>query len=302
MPLRHDLRRGIICMLAAFALFTVMGTFVKLLSPRIPFTELMFFRTVFAMPVVMLIVWRRSAGRGLVQALQTKRFPGHVLRAATGTLAMSASFYALTVLPLAEHTALTNATPLFVTLLSIPVLGERVGIHRASAVVAGFIGILVIAVGQGAFQQELVGAAKWGLIAAVLHGIFAAGTTLMVRTLSATEASSTIVLWQSLLMSAIVAIALPFSWVTPTWEELGLLLLMGLVGGFSQVLLTEAWASAQVSALAPYTYSAILWAVLFGWAVFGDLPSLWTIAGAVLIVAASLHILHRELKLARRSH
>jgi drug/metabolite transporter (DMT)-like permease len=180
------------------------------------------------------------------------------------------------------------------------VLGERVGIHRTSAVVLGFLGIVVIALGQGAFQGDMGAAAKWGVIAAVLHGVFSAATTLLVRSLSGTETSTTIVLWQSLLMTAYTAAALPFVWVTPSGHELLLLVLIGLVGGVAQVLLTEAWASAQVSAIAPYSYSSILWAILFGWLAFRDVPSAWTISGAVLIVVASLYILHRELVLGRR--
>ena len=300
MPLRHDIRRGVILMLTACALFVVMNGFVKLLGDRVPFPEQMFFRSAFAMPVVLLIVLRAQRGRGVIGALRTKRFPGHMLRALTGTAAMSCSFYALTVLPLAEQQALTNSTPIFITLLSIPFLGEKVGIHRGGAVMVGFIGIIVIALGQGAFAGNLTGTAKWGLIAAVVQGVFSACTTLLVRNLSATEASTTIVLWQSLLMTGITATALPFVWVPPDLHDFAVLMLIGVVGGVAQVLLTEAWASAQVSALAPYSSSSLLWAALLGWIAFGDVPGLPTLAGAALIVAASLYILHREIILRRR--
>jgi drug/metabolite transporter (DMT)-like permease len=300
MPLRHDIRRGVLCMLAACALFTLMSSIIKSLGDRVPFPEQMFFRSALAIPVVMLIVLRAQRGRGVIGALRTKRFGGHVLRACTGTGATACSFYALTVLPLAEQAALTNSTPLFVTLLSIPFLGEKVGLHRGGAVLLGFVGIMVIAIGQGAFSGDMAGAAKYGFIAATVHGLFSAATTMMVRSLSATEASTTITLWQSILMSALIGLALPFFWVTPSLHDFMLLLLIGGMGGVAQVLLTEAWASAQVSALAPYSYSSLLWAILFGWLLFGDVPGAATIAGAVLIVAASLYILHREIVLGRR--
>jgi drug/metabolite transporter (DMT)-like permease len=300
MPLRHDMHRGVILMLTACALFAVMNGFVKSLGDRVPFLEQMFFRNAFAMPVVMLIVLRAQRGRGIIGALRTRRFPGHLLRALTGTAAMSCSFYALTVLPLAEQQALTNTTPIFITLLSIPFLGEKVGLHRGGAVLLGFIGIVVIALGQGAFAGSLAETAKWGLIAATAHGVFSACTTLLVRSLSATEASTTIVMWQSLLMTCIIGLALPFIWVTPDPHDLAVLLTIGVIGGVAQVLLTEAWASAQVSALAPYSYSSLLWAVLLGWLAFGDIPGLPTLAGAALIVVASLYILHREITLGRR--
>jgi drug/metabolite transporter (DMT)-like permease len=299
MPLRHDMRRGVLLMLAACALFTFMSSLVKALGDRIPFQEQMFFRSALAMPVVLAIVLRARRG-DVLSALRTKRFPGHLLRAITGTLAMGSSFYALTVLPLAEHTALTNTTPLFATLLAIPLLGEKVRLHRGSAVVVGFLGILVVALGQGAFTGQMTEVTRWGVTAAVMHGVASAATTLLVRSLSATEPSTTIVMWQSLLMTCITATALPFVWVTPNAHDLMLLVAIGLLGGVAQVLLTEAWASAQVSALAPYSYSSLLWAILFGWIGFGHVPGVLTLLGAALIVAASLYILHRELVLARR--
>lgn len=299
-PLRHDIRRGVLLMLSACAIFTLMSALIKALGSRIPIVEIMFFRSALAVPVVLLVVARTRRGVGFLEALRTRRFPGHFLRACTGTSAQACSFYALLLLPLAEHQALTNTTPLFIALLSIPFLGEKVGIHRGGAVLLGFAGILVIALGQGAFSGTVDETARLGIAVAVAHGVFSAGTTMLVRSLSATEASTTITLWQSVLMTAFAAVLLPFFWVTPTWQELGLLITIGVLGGIAQILLTEAWASAQVSALAPYSYSSLLWAILFGWIAFGDVPGLLTIAGAALIVVASLYILHRELKAMRK--
>lgn len=286
-------------MLAAHLLFTVMSAMVKELSGRIPVVELMFFRSAFALPVVALITARSGGWR----LLRTRRLGGHFLRACTGTLAQGCAFFALLALPLAEQVALGYTTPLFVTVLAIPLLGERVGLHRWSAVLLGFLGVLVIAAGQGVFQGAAVPVgtlAVLGTVAAVSQGLFSALTTLLVRQLSATESSTTIVLWQSLLMTAFTLAVLPPFWVTPGWRDLGLLVLMGLVGGAAQWLLTEAYASAQVSALGPYSYSALLWSIALGWVVWGDVPAPSMLAGAALIVAAGLYILHRELVLRRR--
>jgi drug/metabolite transporter (DMT)-like permease len=279
-------------MLAATALFTFMSMLVKLASAELHFGQIMFFRSALALPVVLAIVARRRDGA----LLRTRRLPQHMLRALTGTTAMACSFFALTVLPLAEQTALTFTTPLFVALLAIPFLGERVGPWRLGAVVVGFLGILVIALGKGAFAGAVDRWVLIGMAVAVGHGLFSAATTLLVRSLSGTERSTTIVLWQSLLMTGITALVLPFVWVTPTGTEMLILLAVGVVGGVAQVLLTEAYASAQVSALGAFSYTGILWAVLLGWLVFGDRPGLATLAGAALIVAASLAIMHRELK------
>lgn len=292
MPLRHDIRRGALMMLGATALFTIMSAMIKGVSEDIHFIETMFFRSAFALPVVFAIVWRSRNWK----VLRTQRLPGHVLRAFTGTMAQGCSFYALTVLPLAEQTALTYTTPLFVTILSIPLLGEVVRIHRWSAVVVGFIGILVIALGQGAFQggglpDTII---MIGMMVAVTQGVFSAITTLLVRNLSATESSATIVMWQSLLMTVFTLAALPFVWTTPSLLALLILVGVGLVGGVAQVMLTEAYASAQVSALGPYSYTSILWSVLLGWLFWGDTPGWATLLGAALIVASGLYILHRE--------
>jgi len=294
MALRHDIRRGALLMLGATALFTVMSAIIKGISAEIHFIETMFFRSAFALPV-MVVIAARGRNWGL---LRTKRFPAHGVRAFTGTMAQGCSFYALTVLPLAEQTALTYTTPLFVTLLSIPFLGEKVGIHRWSAVLLGFAGILVIALGDGAFQGGGLPdrLAAIGMAAAVAQGVWSAMTTLLVRSLSATESSATIVLWQSLLMTLFTLVALPFVWTWPSPLEWLLLILVGLVGGVAQIMLTEAYASAQVSALGPYSYTSILWAVAMGWVLFGDTPGVGTLAGSALIVAAGLYILHRELK------
>lgn len=294
MPLRHDIRRGALCMLAAHLLFTGMSALVKELGGRIPFIEIMLFRSAFALPVVGLIVARSGGWR----LLRTRRFPGHVWRAVTGTLAQGCSFFALTVLTLAEQTALGYTTPLFVTILAIPFLGEKVGRHRWTAVLLGFCGVLVTAAGQGGFHAATgpVGSlALAGTAAAVAQGLFSALTTLLVRQLSATESSTTIVLWQSLLMTAFTLLALPFVWVAPGLPDLALLILVGLVGGVAQWLLTEAYASAQVSALGPYSYAALVWSIALGWLVWGEAPTASMLAGAALIVAAGLYILHREL-------
>lgn len=284
-------------MLGATALFTIMSALIKGLSENIHFVETMFFRSAFALPV-MFVIAARGRNWGL---LRTRRFPAHIVRAFTGTMAQGCSFYALTVLPLAEQTALTYTTPLFVTLLSIPFLGEKVGIHRWSAVLLGFAGIMVIALGDGAFQgsgpNQVVAI---GMAVAVAQGVWSAATTLLVRSLSATESSATIVLWQSLLMTAFTLVALPFFWTTPTFFELFLLVLVGLIGGVAQIMLTEAYASAQVSALGPYSYTSILWSVAIGWVVFSDAPGWSTLGGAALIVASGLYILHREIRRARQ--
>nr|WP_282572067.1 DMT family transporter [Roseomonas acroporae] len=281
------------CMVAATLCFSAMFALVKALGDRIHFAEMMFFRSLIALPVMF---WMVTHVGGL-RMLATKRLGGHALRAVTSFVAMSLGFYAATLLPLAALMGLTYTAPLFVTILSIPMLGEQVGRHRWGAVVVGFLGILVVAAsGSGGTGPAGTGTLLLlGAFCAVLNGFFSALSTLQVRQLSATEPSATIVLWQSLLIALLTGLALPFIWVTPGWTEMGLLVLLGIVGGIGQLAWTEAYASAQASSLGVYTYSGIVWAMLLGWAVWGEVPGLGTLLGAALIIAAGLYILRREL-------
>lgn len=293
MALRHDPRRGALMMLGACAVFAAMSMLIKQLSDTLPVAEIMFFRNALALPIVTVFGLR---GAGLAQVVRTKRLPGHLLRAVVGLSAMGCSFFAVTQLPLAEHSALTHTTPLFATLLAIPLLGERPGVWRISALLAGFLGIVVIAFGQGGFSGALTGLAVAGLVAAVAHGLFSAGSTLLVRGLSATESSATIVFYQSVLMAGIMALFLPFVWVAPTPGQWLLLIMLGLCGGIGQILVTEAYASAQVSAVAPYSYSQILWSAALGVLAFGDIPGPLTWVGAAMISVAGLLILYRDMR------
>ena len=287
MALRHDMRRGALLMLGATACFAVMGAIVKVLSARHAFLELMFFRNALSLPIVL------AAGLRTGALLRTRRLGGHAVRAVSGLMGMGCAFLALSLLPLADQTALNYTQPLFIILLAIPWLGERPGPARWAAVLVGFVGVLVIAMGQGLGAGAGAGLVV-GYAVAALGGFFGALSTMLVRQLSATEASTTIVLWQALLMTGMTAVALPFVWTTPGWADLGLLVLVGLIGGAGQVLNTEAFASAQVSSLGPYTYTGLLWAGLLGWMVWGEAPGIAMLAGSALIVGAGFLVLRGE--------
>lgn len=287
MVLRHDMRRGALLMLGATACFALMGAVVKVLSARHAFLELMFFRNLFSLPIVLVAGLRTGA------LLRTRRLGGHAVRALSGMAGMGCAFLALSMLPLADQTALNYTQPLFIILLAIPWLGERPGPTRWAAVLIGFLGVLVVAAGQGLGQGATAGLlAGYGV--AALGGFFGALSTMLVRQLSATEASTTIVLWQALLMTGMAGIALPFFWTTPGWADLGLLALMGVIGGAGQVLNTEAFASAQVSSLGPYTYTGLLWAGLLGWMVWDETPGVAMLIGSALIVGAGFLVLRGE--------
>lgn len=291
--LREEVGRGIAYMLAAVALFSVMAALVKAMGAHYPVGQVMFFRNACALPAALLIL----AGTGGLAALRTRRFPSHLLRATTGVGAMGSGFFALTVMPLADATALSFTHALFVTLLAIPMLGERVGPHRGGAVLAGFVGVLVLAAGQGGFSG---GAGTAGIAAALANALLSAISMLLVRQMSASESSAAIAAWQALISTALTALLLPFGWITPPWRDLPYLVAIGLSGGIAQYWVTQAYRFGPASVMGAYSYTSMLWAVLFGWLVWGDVPGPVVLLGSAIVVASGLYILHRELVWARR--
>ena len=288
-PVAEDnTRLGIGMMVMSTILFAVLWAFVKALSERYPVFEVTFFRNLFALvPVVGLVTrngWRKT--------LRVSRLSGHVWRSVVGVGAMTLSFLSYHLLPLADAVAISFAIPLMVTALSVPILGERVGIYRWSAVIVGFGGVLVIVEpGSGVLTAGAMVAA-----AAACCGAF---TTLTVRQLSRTDHSLTIVFLFTVFSSVITALPLPFIWQTPTLPDWGLLLAMGLVAGTGQVFMTRALALAPAAVVSPFNYAGLIWATLLGWLVWGDVPSPHVFFGAVIVIASGLFILYRETR--RRS-
>ena len=274
--------RGIAFMCAAALAFTIVDALVKWLSPRYPTAELVFFRGLFAfIPVLILVA--RSGG---VAAIRTHRPAAHVLRSTFALTAMIASFFAFARMPLADVIAISFSAPLFVTGLSVLLLGETVGIRRWSAVLVGFAGVLIMVRPGGAIE--------WAAWAALLAALCMAGSAIVIRTMSDTERSVTIVFYNTLTIMSAGALTLPFAWVTPAVVDWPALLALGVCGGIGQLCLTESYRSAPVSVVVPFNYSAILWATLFGFAIWGDIPDIPLIAGAVLVIGSVLYLLHRE--------
>lgn len=274
---------GIANIVAAVALFATMDALVKHLAPIYPVLQLVFFRSLFAfLPLSLLIA--RSGGLG---ALRTSQPLGHVARSLAGLAAIFLLFLAFALLPLAEAVALSFAGPLFLTLLSIPLLGEQVGPRRWAAVVVGFLGVLVIV---------RPGAGVFGLEALVpLGGALAyAFAMVSVRKLARTETNAAIVFYFTLSCTVASAAALPFVWVAPQLADLPALVGVGLLGGVAQLFMTQAFRLAPAAVVAPFEYLAILLAVGYGYAFWGEVPDRWTLVGAAIVTASGLYILRRE--------
>lgn len=275
--------KGIAYMLAAGGTLTVMDAGIKWLTDEYPVPQIGFMRYAVGIVVAVVFAWRF----GGIATLRTSRPIGHALRSIFNLGTMLTFYYALDLLPLADTIAIGYAAPLFMTILSVPLLGERVGWRRWSAVVVGFAGVIVIVqpspsgIGPGAL---------FALAAAMLYAL----TLVTSRQLSTTESSHTILFYYSVFVLIALAGFMPAMWVTPRLEDLWIILLVGIGGSFGQFFLNQAFRYGEVSLLAPLDYVALIWATLLGFLLWGDIPSAWMWIGAAVIVASGIYIIRRE--------
>lgn len=216
------------------------------------------------------------------------------MRSVIGLISMIMVVVSVTRLPLAEQQVLSYTQPLFLVILSIPLLHERPSLQRWIAVCIGFSGVVVVALGKGLLHGSAAAVPTWAYLVALAQGAVGALTTMQIRQLSATEASTTISLWQAILMTVMTAAPLPFIWTTPHMADALCLVSVGAFAGIAQVLQTEAFASAQVSAIGPFAYSGLLWAALIGWFGFQEIPGLAMLAGGLLIIGSGVWMLRGE--------
>jgi drug/metabolite transporter (DMT)-like permease len=265
--------------------FVTMGALIKLAETRgARLGELLFFRQLLALPVVMIAV---MAGPGLA-TLRTNRIGAHALRTGIGLSSMAFMFTTVMLLPLAESTTMQFTVPIFATILGALILREPTGWHRWGAVIAGFIGVVVVAQ-PGSGHIPLLGAIT-GLTAALLSS----SVSILLRRIGQTELPTTTVFYFSLL-SFPVLLPIFITQMVPhdalTW---GLMILIGLTGGVGQIMMTKSLALAPVAVVVPMDYSGLLWATLYGYLLFGALPTPMTWVGAPIIVASGLYIVWRE--------
>ncbi|RMD62011.1 MAG: DMT family transporter [Alphaproteobacteria bacterium] len=284
-----DPARGIALMILAAGLYAIMDALVKWLGPTYPTLQLVFIRSLFALVPLGLVLMRE----GTLAGLRTRHPFGHAARALLGIISLAAFFHAYASMPLADVVAISFAAPLFVTALSVPLLGERVGVRRWSAVVIGFVGVVVmVRPGPGMMQS-----AAWiALLGTVLYAL----VMISVRKLGRTETSTAIVFYYSLASIVVAGAFMPFQWVAPTGGDWALLIAMGLVGGIGQIAMTNAFRHADVAVVAPFDYTTMVWAVAIGYGVWGDVPALNVWLGMAVVMASGLYIVHREARLGLR--
>ena len=273
-------------------LLAVMFALVKLASTRgVTLVESLFYRQC---GTALCAVGMVAVGPGF-RSLRTRRVGAHVGRMALGVTAMGLNFAAMILLPLAEATAIGFSVPIFSTVLAALLLGEPTGKWRWGAVAAGFLGVLLI-VQPGTGEVPLLGASV-ALVAALLT----ASVTIAIRRLGATERATTTVFWFAI--SSLVPLGVMMLWFAQGQDSVTWAILAGLAlaGGLAQLTLTGALRLAPVALVMPMDYTSLVWALLLGSWIFGELPTPWIWIGAPIIIASGLVIVWREHHLARRA-
>jgi drug/metabolite transporter (DMT)-like permease len=269
---------------------------IKATAQDIPSGEAVFFRSLFAIPV--LVLWLTLRGQ-FPAALKANDRMGHVWRGMMGTFAMGSGFLAIGLLPLPDVVAIGYAAPLLVTMLAAMFLGEKIRLIRFSALLLGLLGVLIILSpklmifhAEEASRLQTIGA-----LVALMGAMFAALAQVFARKLVATESTGSIVFYFSITSSCLALLTAPFGWKFPSGYQFLLLVSAGLLGGVGQILLTESYRYAEVAVIAPFEYCSILLALLIGYFIFDELPTRLTMIGVVLIILAGIIIIERERRL-----
>lgn len=287
---------GIALKLAGTVFLAAMAALAKRLAGNFPVAEIAFFRSFFGLLTVTCLIVATPERFGW---LRTRHPWAHVRRGAIGVGGLFTTFLTLSLLPLADATALSFSTPLFVVIFAIPLLGERVGIYRLSAVALGFVGVIMIAAphvgGSTDIKPEPLGVAT-GVSAAILIAL----AQIQLRFVGRTERAMTTVFYFSLSCTLMSALVLPFAWKTPDFTHFVMLSMTGILGGFSQLFFTQSYRYADASVLAPFDYATLVWALIIGLLIFNEFPEPIVIGGGIIVVVSGLIIVLRERMLARR--
>jgi len=274
---------GILLMIAGVASFAVMDATIKWLTTGFPVSQIVALRSWFGLPVLFFLVHLE----GGVSALKTSRPMAHGLRYLL-VLALSFSFFwVLSQMKLVDAIAITFAAPIIIAALSVPLLKEAVGFHRWSAIMVGFIGVLIILrPGDGVFQ--------WAAVVALGSTTVYAFLMITTRALKSTETAASLMFYPQFGMALTGIIFAPLFWVTPSLPEFGLFAIAGVFGSLGIFCLINAFRLAPVATVSPFEYTALIWATLLGFLIWRELPDSPTLFGAGIVIASGLYILYRE--------
>jgi S-adenosylmethionine uptake transporter len=283
MPVHHSNLRGALLSLAAFGVYATHDVLVKYLGGVYSPFQLIFFSGLLGFPLVTIMLMSDRTDGNLI--------PRHpwwtAIRTITAVLNGLAGFYAFSVLPMAQCYAIFFAMPILITLLAIPILGEKVGPHRGVAVVVGLLGVIIV-LRPG---QEPLGL---GHLAALAAASFGAMTSVIVRKIGHDERSVVLMLYPMVANFVVMAVALPFVYRPVPIEHLGMMGAMSLLGLIGGIVIIAAYRRAPAIIVAPMQYSQIIWAIIYGFLIFREKIDFWTAVGTSVIIAAGIYIVLRE--------
>jgi drug/metabolite transporter (DMT)-like permease len=278
-----DQYRGIACTLLAGFLFVAQDAVIKWMTGAYPTGEIMTIRGIIALLFTGVLIWRQG-GIGVLRVTNGRL---QLLRALTVVCTTVAFISALKYLPLATAMSVSFAGPLIVTAMAPRFLGEHVGWRRWSAVTVGFIGVIVI------FRPGF-GAMQWVLLLPLGSALLSAVRDITTRTLAGQDHPTGILFYALVAVTISGTATIPFGWVMPDLGDWYLFAITGVMVSLAQLFTIIAYRHAQVTTLAPFKYFSLIWGIGIGFAVWGDIPDSWTLAGSSLIIGSGLYILHRE--------
>jgi drug/metabolite transporter (DMT)-like permease len=270
-------------MMSATAIFAGTSASTKWLVETYPIGEVLFTRSFVSLVAMSLFLLPQTG----LAVFRTQRLRGHLLRGTSQSCSQTFLVIAFSLMPLASAVAINFSAPLFATLASIVFLRERVGAVRWFALLVGFLGVLLVT--QPGAETLQVGA-LFALANAVLFGTVTAG----VRGLTSTESTETLTMYQMVVITACFTLLLPFGFVTPTFADGIVIVLTGVGNALGQYWWTRALHLAPTAAVAPFQYFSLVWALLLGFAVWGDLPTVSLLIGSAIVVGSGLFLLWRE--------
>ena len=286
--------RGIIFKVMSVCMFMGMASLVKAASADVPPGQAVFFRSFFALPII--LGWL-AIRHELRDGWKTKNPLGHFWRGLVGTSAMGLGFTGLGLLPLPEVTAIGYAAPLLVVVFAAMFLNEDVRAFRLSAVALGMVGVLIVLSPRLSVGASLNSSETLGAVVVLMGAVLAALAQVFVRKLVATESTAAIVFWFTITSSVMALFTLPWGWVVPPWQVALMLVMAGLLGGIGQILLTSSYRFADASLVAPFDYTSMILALLIGYFIFDEVPTGTMLVGAGIVIAAGVLIIWRERKL-----
>lgn len=282
--------RGIMFKVGSVLIFIVMSSLIK--AAHMPPGQSVFFRSFFAIPVI--LGWLALRGE-LATGFRVASPFGHFLRGFAGTTAMGLGFAGLAYLPLPEVTAIGYAAPLLTVVFAAMFLGEEVRLFRISCVALGLTGVLIVL--SPNISAHANATATLGAMLVLTGAVFSALAQVFVRKLVMTEKTPAIVFYFSVTSTLLSLLTIPFGWVMPSVAQAALLVTAGLLGGFGQIFLTSSYRWADASLVAPFDYASMLFALLIGYFVFAEMPTVTMLAGAALVILAGVLIIWRERRL-----